>query len=262
MVVFNSIDSIKQSTLFMSFDVRLSLLIILSDRNIERASTSHSLVRIPISNESLYHATQKKNHGYSTSISMPTTQALIRAGIDIDVNIESMSAAKQQLLAELCEKQKCDVLCVQETHQGLKAIRPNIRGMSLVAEIPHEQYGSSIFVRNNCICDSTSTSNTNNVEIIQAQLNKLTVTSVYKPPNEQFSFGSNLASTQMNVVIGDFNSHGVEWGYRNTDENGRLVEQWSETNQLSLVHDAKQPKVVQQQEMATGLQPRLSLRIL
>ena len=54
--------------------------------NIERASTSRSLVRIPISNESLYHARQKKNHGYSTSISMPTTQALIRAGIDSDVD--------------------------------------------------------------------------------------------------------------------------------------------------------------------------------
>ena len=94
--------------------------------------------------------------------------------------------------------------------------------MSLVAEIPHEQYGSAIFVRNNCIYDSTSTSN--NVEIIQAQLNKLTATSVYKPSNEQFSFGSNLASTQMNVVIGDFNSYGVEWGYRSTDKNGRLVE--------------------------------------
>ena len=34
----------------------------------------------------LYHTTQKKNHGYSTSISMPTTRALIRAGIDSDVD--------------------------------------------------------------------------------------------------------------------------------------------------------------------------------
>ena len=50
------------------------------------SSTSRSLVRVPISNESLYHATQKKNHGYSTSISMPTTRALIRAGIDSDVD--------------------------------------------------------------------------------------------------------------------------------------------------------------------------------
>ena len=159
------------------------------------------------------HQSQCQQHGPLSEPALTVTS----------INIEGMSAANQQLLAELCEKRKCDVLCVQETHRGLKAIRPNIRGMSLVAEIPHEQYGSAIFVRNNCICDSTSTSNPNNVEIIQAQLNKLTVTSVYKPPNEQFSFGSNLASTQMNVVIGDFNSHGVEWGYRSTDENGRLV---------------------------------------
>ena len=138
------------------------------------------------------HQSQCQQHGPLSEPALTVTS----------VNIEGMSAAKRQLLTELCEKQKCNVLCVQETHQGLKAIRPNIRGMSLVAEIPHEQYGSAIFVRNNCICDSTSTSNTNNVEIIQAQLNKLTVMSVYKPPNEQFSFGSNLASTQMNVVIG------------------------------------------------------------
>ena len=101
-------------------------------------------------------------------------------------------------------------------------------------------------------------SNTNNIENIQAQLNKLTVTSVYKPPNEQFSFGSNLASTQMNVVIGDFNSHGLEWGYRSTDENGRLVEQWSETNQLSLVHDAKQPKSFNSKRLQQGYNPDLA----
>ena len=116
----------------------------------------------------------------------------------------------------------------------------------------------SIFVRNICICDSTSTSNTNNVEIIQAQRNKLPVTSVYKPPNKQFSFGSNLASTQMNVVIGDFNSHGVECGYRSTDENGRLVEQWSETNQLSLAHDAKQPKSFNIKRWQQGYNPDLA----
>ena len=83
---------------------------------------------------------------------MPTTRALSEPALTVtSINIEGMSAAKQQLLAELCEKQKCDVLCVQETHRGLKAIRPNIRGMSLVAEIAYEQYGSAIFVRNNCV---------------------------------------------------------------------------------------------------------------
>ena len=68
-------------------------------------------------------------------ISMPTTRVLIEPALTVtSINIEGMSAAHQQLLAELCEKQKCDVLCVQETHRG--SIRPNIRGMSLVAETP------------------------------------------------------------------------------------------------------------------------------
>ena len=62
----------------------------------------------------------------------------------------------------------------------------------------------------------------------------------------------------MNVVIGDFNSHGVEWGYRSRDEYGRLVEQWSETNQLSLVHYAKQPKSFNSKRWQQGYNPDLA----
>ena len=117
----------------------------------------------------------------------------------------------------MCAEQKCHIIGTQETHRGQEAVRSRIRGMRLAAEILHEQYGSALFVCNDYICDSTSTSATNIVEIIQAQLN-LMVTSVYKPPNRCFSFGSDLRSPQMNVVIGDFNSHSVDWGYISTDE--------------------------------------------
>ena len=76
--------------------------------NIERASTSRSLVRIPIYNESLYHDTQKKTNAYSTSISMVTQhqsqcqqhRPLSEPALTV-INIEGMSAAKQQLLAEV-----------------------------------------------------------------------------------------------------------------------------------------------------------------
>ena len=44
------------------------------------------------------------------------------------------------------------------------------------------------------------------------------------------------------MVIGNFNTHGMDLEYRSTDKNGTLAEKWSESNQLSLVHDAKQPK--------------------
>ena len=131
--------------------------------------------------------------------------------------------------------------------------------MRLIAEIPHEHYESALFVRSDYICDSTST--TNNVDIIQAQLTNLMVMSVYKPPNARFSFGSDLRSEQMNVVIGDFNSQRVDWGHRSTDENDTLVETWSESTQLSLVHDAKQLKSFNSKKMAIWLEhsPRLHI---
>ena len=86
----------------------------------------------------------------------------------ISVNIEGLSSVKQQIPAELCANHKCDVLCIHETHRGPGAVRPRVHGMNLVAEIAHEQYGSVLFIRDSCICESTSPSSTDNIEIIQA----------------------------------------------------------------------------------------------
>ena len=115
-------------------------------------------------------------------------------------------------------------------------------GMELVAEIPHDKYGSAVFVSKNYTCESTSVSSTDNIEIIQVQLSGVSVTSFYKPPNEQFEFSCNTTQTSTQVIIGDFNSHSTQWGYRSTNEDGTLVERWAELNLLSLIHDAKQPK--------------------
>ena len=85
------------------------------------------------------------------------------------VNIEGLSSAKQQILAELCANHKCDLLYMQETHRGPGAVRPRV-------------------IRDSCKCESTSTSSTDNIEIIQ--LNGVTVNSYYKPPNQVFDFRS------------------------------------------------------------------------
>ena len=90
-----------------------------------------------------------------------------------------MSIAKQRICAEMYAEQECDVLCIQKhTGGGQKEVRTRIRGMRLVAEIPHEQYRIVLVFRSDYICDSTSisTSTTNNVQIIQAQLNNIIVT--------------------------------------------------------------------------------------
>ncbi|XP_014679603.1 PREDICTED: uncharacterized protein LOC106819496 [Priapulus caudatus] len=65
--------------------------------------------------------------------------------------------------------------------------------------------------------------------------------SVYKPPPEIFDLPREVTDGRINVGIGDFNSHNVTWEYAETDEDGALVESWSDVNQLSLIHDAKLP---------------------
>ena len=43
-------------------------------------------------------------------------------------NVERLSTAKQQLVADLGSKHQCAVICMQETHRGQNDIRPNVPG--------------------------------------------------------------------------------------------------------------------------------------
>ena len=78
--------------------------------------------------------------------------------------------------------------------------------MNLAAEIAYEQYGSALFIRDSCKCESTSTSSTDNTEIIQTTLNGVAVNSYYKPPNQEFDFRSSTIDTPLQVIICDFKS--------------------------------------------------------
>ena len=44
------------------------------------------------------------------------------------------------------------------------------------------------------------------------------------------------------IIISDFNSHNTLWGYTSTDNDGEAVELWAESNNISLIHNAKLPK--------------------
>ena len=55
--------------------------------------------------------------------------------------------------------------------------------------------------------------------------------------NQTFDFRSNTTDTPLQVIIGDFNSHSTEWGYRSTNDDGTLVEGWCDANSLTLIHD-------------------------
>ena len=60
------------------------------------------------------------------------------------------------------------------------------------------------------------------------------------------------------IVIGDFNSHNIQWGCNSANEDGDAVEQWSDSNQLSLVHDAKHPPSFDSVRWKAGYNPDIA----
>ena len=133
-------------------------------------------------------------------MSTTRSQSLSSALTVISANIECLSVVKASILSDLCKEQNC--LCLQETHRGERKVRPKIPGMTLVAERPHDKYGSAIFIRDElkveyfCHCSQPCLSDYSRP-----------THSVYKPPSEQFVLPSLGHRSLPQIVIGDFNSH-------------------------------------------------------
>ena len=178
----------------------------------------------------------------------------------ISANVEGSSTAKQNILTELCSNLHCDVLCLQETHRGSNNNRPSIPGMVLATERPHQQYGSAIFVKENSVIEVTSVSEDDNIEVLTVELSSVVVTSVYKPPavNFKFLYSVPQVHNKPQIIIGDFNSHSTQWGYKETNKDGEAVEEWMDTNQLSLIHDTKLPSSFNSARWRRGYNPDLA----
>ncbi|XP_014671672.1 PREDICTED: uncharacterized protein LOC106812338 [Priapulus caudatus] len=161
----------------------------------------------------------------------------------ISCNVTGLSDPKQDLLAELCRKNECHILCLQETRRGPTSKRPQIAGMTLTAERQNNTYGSAIFVRDGLTVDKSLPTDDTDIEALTIEFKGITVTSVYKRPRAKFALPcrATINDGRINVIIGDFNSHNVIWGYSQTDADGRRVEKWSDDNQLSLIHDENLP---------------------
>ena len=164
----------------------------------------------------------------------------------ISANVEGLSAKKESILSELCKIQHCHCLCLQETHRAKDQARPKIPGMALVAECPHNKHGSSVFVRDGLKVNS-----------ISVVLPGVVVHSLYRPPPEPFLLPQLGQRIKPHIVIGDFNSHSTLWGYTTMDSDGEVVEQWADSNRLSLIHNAKLPKSFNSAIWKKGYNPDL-----
>jgi len=65
------------------------------------------------------------------STKLDTKRPFSRPALTIaSCNIEGINSNKEELLADLCNENSCDVLCVQETHRSEKMNNPRINGMN------------------------------------------------------------------------------------------------------------------------------------
>ena len=64
----------------------------------------------------------------------------------ISANIGGLTASKASILSDMCKRERCQCLCLYETHIPTNISRPKIARMSLVAQRPHK-YGSAILIR-------------------------------------------------------------------------------------------------------------------
>ena len=103
----------------------------------------------------------------------------------ISAKTEGLPTSKASMPSEMCKREHCHCLCLQETHRAPHLVRPNKAGMTLISERPHIKYGSAILIRND-----------------------LKVKSLYV--------------WEHNIV-----------------DNGEAVEQWADSCNLTLIHNAK-----------------------
>ena len=129
-------------------------------------------------------------------------------------------------------------MCLQETHRAPHLARSKIPGMTLIAEQPHIKYGSAILIRSDLKVKGISVWEQDNLELISIEMHGVVVHCVYTPPNEKFVLPELGHGNLPHIVIEDFNSHSTTWGYTNTDNNVEAVEQWADSCNITLIHNA------------------------
>ena len=130
-------------------------------------------------------------------MSAVTSQSLSTALTVISANIEGLTAAKASILSEMCKRECCHCLCLQETHRSTNLPRSKIAGMSLVVERQHSKYGSVILIRNDLKVKKIYERVQGTVELITIVMPGVVVHSVYKPPNDPFELQEILVLKQL-----------------------------------------------------------------
>ena len=147
---------------------------------------------------------------------------------------------KKRDLAERMEKEKIDIVCVQETHLNVSH-RFQVRGYETfrVDREGRHKGGVLMLVRNSIAAQDFKIDTNQQAEIqginCVIENRNLRILNVYCPPDRDLSLPLMDIPKQDCMVMGDFNSHSERWGYAETDKRGEDVEDWEIDTNLHLI---------------------------
>lgn len=182
----------------------------------------------------------------------------------LSLNIEGISKDKSDYVSKLAHEQRVEVVLLQETHtESEESLRDrgNLKGYVLVDFLLSKIYGLACYVKKSSAC---------NVEFIQKgefegvffiafKFCDISVTNIYKPPNNIWPRNFNINVSHPSIYCGDFNSHHTMWGYNVNDRNGIAVTDWMEDNDHFLIFDAKDKPTFHSSRWNRGYNPDLCI---
>ena len=157
-------------------------------------------------------------------------------------NAEGVQRKKLDL-AERMQKENIDIACVQETHLTVNH-RFQVRGYETKRFDREERHkgGVLFLVRNSIAVHDMKISTNQQAEIHRIDFdlegNNFRIYNVYCPSDRDLSLTYINIPDKNCMVVGDFNSHSVRWGYEETDRRGEEVEDWEIDNHLHLTNEA------------------------
>lgn len=146
-------------------------------------------------------------------------------------NIEGISKSKCEVLSKIMNKERLeriDEIALQETHtvddEDIRK-RGFIQGYLLLGAIHHKQYGVATYVKEDIdTCQITFKDNQDDIHVLAARIGIVTVTNIYKPPKTQWKSPPIKIFEHPLLYVGDFNSHSMEWGYNQNNNNGNILQ--------------------------------------
>ena len=183
----------------------------------------------------------------------------------LQLNIDGMSykSGKKEQLAKILSDENIHIALIQESQH--KALNPHITGYTTYACECQNCQGVIIYVRNDTTADVENLTKPDDPTHVQKatiwkQNKKFTIYNVYSPPGTTCKIDDLQESIYKNTIVaGDFNGHSPLWGYQDTNNTGKFVEELHETTNLILQQNSNTAPTLLHKASSTLSTPDLTM---